>query len=41
MGLLMLAAAKGCEVDVCASGPEAESAIAGLAALVAAGFEET
>ncbi len=40
MGLLMLAAAKGCEIELRASGREAEAAISGLAKLVAAGFDE-
>lgn len=40
MGLLMLAAAKGCEIELRASGREADAAIASLAQLVAAGFGE-
>ena len=40
MGLLMLAAAKGCEIELRASGREAQAAITGLAKLVAAGFDE-
>jgi phosphocarrier protein len=40
MGLLMLAAAKDCEIGLRASGREAEAAIARLAELVAAGFDE-
>jgi phosphocarrier protein len=39
MGLLMLAAAKGCRIDLRASGREAETAVAELAELVAAGFD--
>lgn len=40
MGLLLLAAAKDCEIELRASGREAEAAVAALAALVAAGFNE-
>lgn len=40
MGLLMLAAAKGCEVELQASGREAEAAVASLVRLIAAGFDE-
>ncbi len=40
MGLLMLAAAKDCEIELRASGREAEAAIARLAELIAAGFDE-
>ncbi len=40
MGLLMLAAAQGCEIELRARGPEAEAATIGLAELVAAGFDE-
>ena len=40
MGLLMLAAAKDCEIEVQATGHDAEAAVAGLAKLVAAGFDE-
>ena len=41
MGLLMLAAAEDCEIEVRASGREADAAVAELAKLVAAGFDET
>lgn len=41
MGLLMLAAAKGCEIEVRARGREADLAINGLVRLVAAGFNES
>lgn len=40
MGLMMLAAAPGCCIEVSATGPEAEAAIDALAALVADGFGE-
>jgi len=40
MGLLLLAAARDCEIELQASGREAEAAVAALAALVAAGFDE-
>ena len=40
MGLLMLAAARGCEIEMRASGRDANAAIAGLAQLIAAGFDE-
>ena len=40
MGLLMLAAAKGCSIDVAAEGPDAEDALSALAALVADKFGE-
>ncbi len=39
MGLLMLAAAKGCHIELRASGREAEAAVATLSELVAAGFD--
>ena len=41
MGLMMLAASPGCEVEIRASGREAERAVNALAALVAAGFDES
>ncbi|MFQ5957935.1 MAG: HPr family phosphocarrier protein [Alphaproteobacteria bacterium] len=41
MGLMMLAAGPGCEIELAASGREAEEAIESLARLVAAKFEET
>ena len=40
MGLMMLAAAPGCCIDIAADGVEAAEAIAALADLVAARFEE-
>jgi len=40
MGLLVLGAAPGCEIEIAASGAEAERALADLAALVEAGFHE-
>ncbi len=40
MGLMMLAAAPGCDILIEAAGVEAEAAVVALADLVAAGFEE-
>ncbi len=40
MGLMMLAAATGCDILIEAAGAEAEAAVDALTALVAAGFEE-
>lgn len=40
MGLMMLAAAAGCDILIEASGTEAEAAVDALTGLVAAGFEE-
>ena len=40
MGLMMLAAAPGCCIDIAAEGDQAEVAVAALAALVASRFEE-
>ncbi|MPY70289.1 MAG: HPr family phosphocarrier protein [Alphaproteobacteria bacterium] len=40
MGLMMLAAGPGTEVEIAAAGSEAEAALAALAALVEDGFEE-
>ncbi|MDH3737665.1 MAG: HPr family phosphocarrier protein [Alphaproteobacteria bacterium] len=40
MGLLMLGAARGSEIEIRASGREAADAIAALAILVDAGFDE-
>lgn len=40
MGLMMLAAAPGCDILIEAAGAEAEAAVDALAGLVAAGFEE-
>lgn len=41
MGLMMLAAAQGCEIEVTAQGPQADAALEALAALVDGGFNET
>ena len=41
MGLMMLAAAPGCEIDVAASGPQGGEALEALTRLVAAGFDES
>ncbi len=40
MGLMMLAAGQGCEIEIAAEGPEAESALAALVELVEARFDE-
>ncbi len=40
MGLMMLAAAPGCEIDIKASGRDAEDALGALAQLVADRFDE-
>lgn len=40
MGLMMLAAAPGCTIDIEAEGDQAEAAIEALAALVAGRFDE-
>ena len=40
MGLMMLAAGPGTTIDLAATGPEAERAVAALADLVAGGFDE-
>ena len=40
MGLMMLAAAKGCSIEVEASGADAEAALEAIAALVEARFHE-
>ena len=40
MGLMMLAAATGCTIDIVAEGEEADAAIEALAALVAGRFDE-
>ena len=40
MGLMMLAAAPGCEIEIEAEGAQATEAVAALAELVAAKFEE-
>jgi phosphocarrier protein HPr len=41
MGLMMLAASPGCQIEIRATGREAERAAEALAALVAAGFDES
>jgi phosphocarrier protein len=40
MGLMMLAAGVGTEIEIAGGGPQAEPAVAALAALVEARFEE-
>ena len=40
MDLLMLVAAKGCEIEITAEGVEANEAVTAIASLVAAGFGE-
>ncbi len=40
MGLMMLAASPGCQVDIRATGRQAREALDALGALVAAGFDE-
>jgi phosphocarrier protein len=40
MGLMMLAAGPGCQIDIAAKGPEAEPAVDALAELVEARFDE-
>ncbi len=40
MGLMMLAAGPGTTIELAATGPEAERAVAALADLVAGGFDE-
>ncbi|MDD3838776.1 MAG: HPr family phosphocarrier protein [Phenylobacterium sp.] len=40
MGLMMLAAGPGCEIEIAAEGPDAEAALDALVTLVAARFEE-
>jgi phosphocarrier protein len=40
MGLMMLAAGPGCQIDIAAEGPEARAAVDALAALVEARFDE-
>jgi phosphocarrier protein len=40
MGLLVLGAAPGCEIEIAASGPEADKALKELTELVEAGFHE-
>lgn len=41
LGLLLLSAGQGSEVEISAEGHDAEEAVAALAALVRGGFEET
>jgi len=40
MGLMMLAAGPGCDVELKASGPQAEAALTALAFLIERGFDE-
>ncbi len=40
LGLMMLAAAMGSEIDISVQGPDAEDALKSLSALVLSGFEE-
>jgi len=40
MGLMMLAAGPGTEIELHATGPDAERAVVALAALIAGGFDE-
>lgn len=40
MGLMMLAAGPGCEIEIAAEGPQAEAALAALEALVSGRFGE-
>lgn len=41
MGLMMLAAGPGTEIELAATGPDAERAVDALTALVAGGFDES
>jgi phosphocarrier protein len=41
MGLMMLAAAKGAEIEIQARGPDAEQALAAAVALIEGGFGES
>jgi len=41
MGLMMLAAGPGTEIELAATGPDAERAVDALAALVCGGFDES
>ena len=41
MGLMMLAAAKGSDIEIQARGPDSEAALAAVMALVAGGFGES
>ena len=40
MGLMMLAAGPGCEIEITAEGPEAENAVSALSELVEGRFDE-
>jgi phosphocarrier protein len=40
MGLMMLAAGPGCQIDIAAEGPEAQPAVDALVELVEARFDE-
>jgi phosphocarrier protein len=40
MGLMMLAAGQGTEIEIAATGPQAKAAVARLCAFVEAGFDE-
>jgi phosphocarrier protein len=40
MGLMMLAAGPGCEIEISAEGPEAQAAVAALVELVEGRFDE-
>ena len=41
MGLMMLAAGPGTELEISATGPDAARAVSALAALVSGGFDES
>jgi phosphocarrier protein HPr len=41
MGLMMLAAAKGAEIEITVQGPDADAALAAVVALVSGGFGES
>lgn len=41
MGLMMLAAGPGTELEICGTGPDRARAVAALAALVSGGFDES
>jgi phosphocarrier protein len=41
MGLMMLAAGPGTELEICGTGPDAVRAVAALSALVSGGFDES
>lgn len=40
MQMLLLAATRGTEIEICADGPDAEGAVAALVRLVESGFDE-